>query len=419
MPEDGVFTSTKKRRNARRCHIFEETNLTSMNGRDTSDIFIVATRSNTDAIYCYRMICPRYLREYAAGQRNKRTPTDLIVFDETASFSLDSMISQLAALTEDHPRVRIPGNITWQDAFLLLEMYVTTLFLNSTSSARPKLCERPVKIIDTTAYHLDKNKYDLCHVYKTLNIYNVHIIVVFILWFLLHDKRNVVFSSVWQPTLENFYVYELWHALSKIPLVGQIVERSYRLSSSLNKLQIKCTREFAREIALGPYKRLVHGSSKLKRLVHTYKAPLSTQLQYNFSIIAQTYNDVDNRLVRTLRSSPCQSNPAPQSPAHRPNVWEDHYLGGTIEIVAKMSPTVPLLPSNSTWEIITQSSCPNLGVGQHGNFGDSSYSTDPNKHLRDLCHTPPIMNMQTPIHHYADWNVVENTTSDFCAPYGL
>lgn len=299
MPDSGLFTTTKKRRNMRRCHMFAPISLSQI-GKQGNDIFIISTSQYSDVVRCYRLLCPRYLRQSVARCRNKQTPPELFNFDAERAFSFDALVEELQRLdaffAKDvaEPRLNFYTNTTWQDAFLLLEMYTTSLFINSTPIA-PSAVARPnmVKVIDASSHRLEPNKYSEFEVNNLLNIYNFHVLVAFLVWYLVHDKRNIALTSAWQPSLLNLVIYDLWAALVQQNCnTGGVLSRLHSHVKSLGQLQIRCSRALSRQLALGPY-RSAHdeGRRAHKRLAHTYQRPLALTRLTNFSIDAKRIVD--------------------------------------------------------------------------------------------------------------------------------
>lgn len=294
-----MFTATKKRRNARRCHMFTPTTLPCMisNRQANHDIYIISTSQVTDAIRCYRFLCPRYLRQDVSKFRNKQTPRDLFNFDNKHKFSFDLLVRELQQLDgffcsrePSVPNITFYANTTWQDVFLLFEIFATSLFINSSPISGPASETTPtalVKIVDATKYVLQPNggynEYEICNL---LNIYNFNILVTFMVWYLLYDKRNISFSSAWQPSLLNFVVYDLWAALAKQNRhMSDVLSRLFFDIKSFGQIQISCSREMHKQLALGPY-RCVQTDRKPahKRLQHTYKQGLSRVKLTNFAV---------------------------------------------------------------------------------------------------------------------------------------
>lgn len=336
LPENDVFSATKKRRNSRRCHLYEQTTLAHMCSpkRSPHDIYIISTCHNADIVRCYRLLCPRYIRQEAAKERRKQTPADLYTFCANEHFSFDRLVGELQQLDDflgsislgsaseqpdNPPRLRFFANTTWQDAFLILEIFVTSLFLNSASSAQTsKRRAALVKIVDATGYHLAANKYNTFEINNLLNIYRLDILVAFLVWYLLNDKRNIALVTAWQPSLLNFTIFDLWAALAQQNCaVADTLSRLFYEVKSFGSLQIKCTTSFARQLRLGPYRRVVAKSPhKHKRLQHVFVNRLARRSLAHFSIERDQYVDQSAAAADTVRTFVYGSQP------QRPPIFE-------------------------------------------------------------------------------------------------
>lgn len=311
LPTHNIFSSTQNRRNSRRCHIFDRTSLEQIDSAVTTDLFLITTSEYNDSVQCYKLLCPVYLRQDPASVANKfisskrpssplkQTPPELFEFVENEIFTQEKFYQQLTMLDRffeerrqnttstpspsSHPNLKFYSGMSWQDAFLMLEITTTSLFLGSLSSAKD---HTKIKEIDTLGTVLDKNRYDLAHLYQLLNIYNFNILVTFMIWYLLTDKRNMVFSNVWQTTLENIFIYDLWYTMTKIRmLLTEALTTGHQKIQSFQRLAVKSTLTFANEINLGPFQRLAYFGKPytVKRLKHQYRAPLTRNKQTNFS----------------------------------------------------------------------------------------------------------------------------------------
>lgn len=348
LPTHNIFSSTQNRRNSRRCHIFDRTSLEQIDSAITTDLFLITTSEYNDSVQCFKLLCPVYLRQdpaasvankFSSSKRPssplKQTPPELFEFVENELFTQEKFYQQLTMLdrffeerrrnttnspasssSSLRPNLKFYSGMSWQDAFLMLEITTTSLFLGSLSSAKD---HTKIKEIDTLGTVLDKNRYDLAHLYQLLNIYNFNILVTFMIWYLLTDKRNMVFSNVWQTTLENIFIYDLWYTMTKIRmLLTEALTTGHQKIQSFQRLAVKSTLTFANEINLGPFQRLAYFGKPytVKRLKHQYRAPLTRNKQTNFSTfdlivkkndmptttMSSDTNDIDNAAATAISS---------------------------------------------------------------------------------------------------------------------
>lgn len=218
-----MFFKKQSRLANQRCTIFtleDEAALkaTPSSKKQKQPIYLIITTLDDD-IKIYKIQLPRRIRD-----------THTVMAVNMGNFN-PATFFQLFETGDANSIIRVPvfANLTWQDCFLLFEVFVMNQYMSCSGAPRAKraIASRE-KVVDMTKC-ITKFVDEESEKYRNnlLTTYNAHLLVYYHIWYLYNHQRLEVFSHTWQATLQNRHYLNSYRLVCNLPNISDILAWIY------------------------------------------------------------------------------------------------------------------------------------------------------------------------------------------------
>lgn len=247
-----MFFKKQSRLANQRCTIFtpeDETvlrNVQLANKRQKHPIYLIVS-THDDDIRIYRVQFPRRIRD-----------THAILPVHMGAFNTQTFFNLFATTSHTNSIIQVPvfADLSWQDCFLLFEMYVMNHYINCNAapnavepvSRKRRLITCREKVIDMTkcitkyvAEESDVYRNNLC------TSYNAYLLVYYHIWYLFNHQRLETFSHSWQSALYNRHYLNSYRIVCNLASINDILLWIYNSNTNQkmrNQLRVTTERFF-------------------------------------------------------------------------------------------------------------------------------------------------------------------------------
>lgn len=198
--------------------------------RQKHPIYLIIS-THDDDIRVYRIQFPRRIRD-----THTILPVHMGAFNPQTFFNL---FLGTGTTHTNNSIIQVPifSELSWQDCFLLFEMYIMNHYINSAAvpllqggaesvgcSRKRRLGASREKVIDMTkciskyvAEESDIYRNNLC------TTYNAYLLVFYHIWYLYNHQRLETFSHSWQSSLYNRYYLNSYRIVCNLTSINDIL----------------------------------------------------------------------------------------------------------------------------------------------------------------------------------------------------